>query len=99
MHPGQQFSLNISCSPFRVGVAQCSSTSYKLIDPELGVSIFDTILSLLILYILGDTQTGQFDLRLNICEDPFSRTRNAGLDISTQYTSWEKRELTTSKRL
>ena len=80
MHPGQQFSLNISCSPFRVGVAQCSSMSYKLIDPELGVSIFDTILSLLILYILGDTQTGQFHLGLDVGEDPFSRASNTSLN-------------------
>jgi len=57
-HPGQQFSLDISCSPSRVVLAQCSSTSYKIINPELGIAIFDTILSLLILYILSNTQTG-----------------------------------------
>ena len=85
MYPGQQFGLNIKRSPFRVAFAQGSGTSYKLIDPELGVSIFDTILSLLILYILGDTQTGQFDLRLDIRKDPFSRTSNTSLNISNQY--------------
>lgn len=62
MHPSQQFSLDINCSPFRVVLAQCSSSSYKVIDPELGVTIFDTILSLLILYILSDTETCQFNL-------------------------------------
>jgi hypothetical protein len=41
-----------------VVLAQYSHTSYKVVNPKLGVSIFDAILSLLILYILGDTQTG-----------------------------------------
>jgi hypothetical protein len=59
MYPSQQFSLDINCSPSRMILVQCSSTrSYKIINPELSVTIFDTILSLLILYILGDTQTG-----------------------------------------
>ena len=58
MHPGQQFSLNINCCPPRMVFAQCSSMSYKVINPELGIAIFDTILSLLILYILGNTKTG-----------------------------------------
>ena len=57
---------------------------YKVINPELGVSIFDTILSLLILYILGDTQTRQFNLGFDIQEDPFCGTSNAGLDISSK---------------
>ena len=82
VHPDQQFGLDINCSPFRVVLAQCSSTSYKVINPELGITIFDTILGLLILYILGNTQTGQFDLGLDIQEDPFSGTSNTSLDIS-----------------
>src|SRR6266705_2738591 len=76
MHPGQQFSLNINCCLPRVVFAQYSSTSYKVINPELSVTIFDTILSLLVLYILGNTQTGQFNLGLDIQEDPLGRTRN-----------------------
>ena len=84
MHPGQQFGLDINCSPFGVILAQCSCTSYKVIDPELSVTIFNTILSLLILYILGNTQTGQFDLELDIRKGPFSRASNTSLEISIQ---------------
>ena len=65
-------------------LAQYSCTSYKVINPELGVTIFDAILSLLILYILSDTQTGQFNLGLDIYEDPFCRTSDASLGISIQ---------------
>jgi len=58
MHPGQQFGLNISHSPSRMILAQCSGTSYKFINPKLSITVFDTVLSLQILYILGNTQTG-----------------------------------------
>jgi len=50
----------------------------------LSVSIFDAILSLLILYILDDTQTGQFNLVLDIYEGLFCRTGDASLNISIQ---------------
>ena len=63
---------------------QYSRMSYKVVNPELGVHIFDTILSLLVLYILGDTQTGQFNLGFDIQEDPFCRVSNTGLDISSK---------------
>jgi hypothetical protein len=84
MYPDQQFGLDIKCSPFRVVLAQYLCTSYKVINPELSVSIFDAILSLLILYILGDTQTGQFNLVLDIYEGLFCRTGDASLNISIQ---------------
>ena len=82
LHPGEQFALNIDCSPSRVFLAQCSCSIYQVINPILGVSIFDTSLCLLILHILGDTQTGQFHLVLDIQDDFFSRTSVARLDIS-----------------
>ena len=71
-------------------LAQYSRTSYKVVNPELGIGVFDTILSLLVLYILGDTQTGQFNLGFDIREDPFCGTSNTGLDISSKYGQREK---------
>jgi hypothetical protein len=62
MHPGEQFCLDISCSSFRVVLAQYSGTCYKVVDPELGVTVFNAILRLLNLYTLGNAQTGQFNL-------------------------------------
>jgi hypothetical protein len=84
MHPGQQFSLNIDCSLFRVVFAQCSGACYEIINPELGVTIFDAIFSLLILYILSDIQTSQFHLELDIREYSFSRASDTSLNISIQ---------------
>jgi hypothetical protein len=63
-----------------MALAQCSGARYEVINPELGVTIFDTIFSLLILYILGDTQTGQFHLGLDVGEDSFSRASNTSLN-------------------
>jgi hypothetical protein len=60
------------------------SPSYEVINPKLGVTIFDTVFSLLILYILGNAQTGQFHLGLDVGEDPFSRAGNTSLNISIQ---------------
>lgn len=79
LYPGQQFALYISCSPFRVVLAQCSCARYKGINPVLGISVFDTVLGLLILDILGNTQTGQFNLILDIRKDTFSRTGGSRL--------------------
>ncbi len=58
---------------------QQSRTSYKLVDPELGVGIFRTSLGLMILDILGYTQTGQCNLRLDVFEGPCSRPSCASL--------------------
>ena len=55
-----------------------------MVDPELGVSIFRTSLGLLILDILGYTQTGQFNLRLDVSEGQRSRASYASLEISSQ---------------
>ena len=82
LHPGEQFALNISRSPFRMFLAQCTCSIYQVINPILGISIFDASLCLLILHILGNTQTGQLDLVLDIQDDLFSRTSITRLDIS-----------------
>ena len=50
----------------------------------LRVSIFDTILSLLCLYTLGDTQTRQFNLRLDVLKDFLGGTSSGELDILLQ---------------
>ena len=82
LHPGEQFALNISRSPSRVFLAQCSCSSYQVINPILGVSIFDTRLGLLILHMLCNTQTGQLDLVLDLRDNLFGRTSITRLDIS-----------------
>ena len=82
LNPSEQFALNISCRPSRVFLVQCSCSIYQVINPILRVSIFDTSLSLLVLHMLGDTQTGQLDLVLDIQDDFFSRTSVARLDIA-----------------
>jgi hypothetical protein len=84
MHPSQQFGLDINCSLSRVVLAQRSGARYEVINPKLGITIFDTIFSLLILHILGNAQTGQFHLGLDVGEDPFSRASNTSLNISIQ---------------
>ena len=66
INPGQQLLLNISCSPFRMVLAQLSCATYEVINPVLGIGIFDAVLGLLILYSLCDTQASQFNLVLYI---------------------------------
>lgn len=58
MYPGKQFGLDIGRCALGVAVAQWSSASYKVVDPELSVGIFGSTPTLLILYSLGYTQTG-----------------------------------------
>src|ERR1700761_7499546 len=36
LHPGEQFTLNISRSPFRMFLAQCMCSIYQVINPILG---------------------------------------------------------------
>ena len=81
LHPGEQFALDINRSPSRVFLAQCSCSLYQVINPILGVSIFDTSFSLLVFHILGNTQTGQLDLVLNLQDGLFCRSSTARLDI------------------
>jgi hypothetical protein len=65
-----------------VFLAQILCLIYQVINSILGVSILDTSFSLLMLHMLGDTQTGQLSLVLNIQGNLFSRTRITRLDIS-----------------
>ncbi len=81
VHPSQQFRLDIDRRPFWVVFTQQSSASYKFIDPVLGIRIFGTTICLLVLYILGYTQTSQFHLILDFLECLRPRTRNTGLWI------------------
>ena len=82
LYPGEQFNLNINRSPSRMFLVQCSCSIYQVIDPILGVSIFNTRLGLLTLHMLGNTQTGQLDLVLDIRQNLFGRTSLTRLDIS-----------------
>ena len=100
MHPGEKFCLDISCSLIRVVLAQYLGSCYVVINSELGVTIFNAILCLLNLYILRNTQTGQFNLWLDISKDTFSRTSNARLKRQIQYVPITSNDiLITSKRL
>ena len=88
MHPDQQCVLNFSRTLLRVVLAQCSCATYKVVNPVLGISIFDASVGLLILYRLCDTQTSQFNLMLDFFQDFIARSKSSRLYILKGSRVW-----------